>query len=439
VTCAGAGELDASAIDAWLDAHRTELFDLLSELVATRSDVSPPIGREAGCQKVVEAAYRQVGLEVDVFDPADVPALLDHPLTVRTWDGMDRPLVGRPDVVGTLRGGGGGRSLLVSSHVDTVPAIAEEWASGSPFSGRVVDRRLYGRGSWDTKWGIAAGLFTARCVKELGLRLRGDLIVESVVDEEFGGSHGTLAARLRGHNADVAINCEPTSLVVGTAHRGGGEWRITVRGDERGLAFGEERSASAVQKLASTIRAIWEWNEYRNRTRIPNPEFADSGDLPACIMQVTGGGHGYGDVTGAPAECSLLVWVEEEPGVDEAQHRAAFTSGVNDRLRADAAFDDGVFPAYQPTIRYLPGSSADLPADFTAALSQAFTSTGHAPRYGGVPLAADTYVFNLYAATPAITLGPRGGNAHAADEFVELDDVVDLVRVLTRTAVAWCA
>ena len=54
------------------------------------------------------------------------------------------------------------------------------------------------------------------------------------------------------------------------------------------------------------------------------------------------------------------------------------------------------------------------------------------------PFAADTYVFNLYSPTPAITLGPRGGNAHAADEYVLVDDVVDLVRIYARAIFAWC-
>lgn len=428
-----------AAIDTWVGEHRDELVDFLRLLVRSRTDIRPPSGSEAECQKLVENAYRGAGLDVDVFEIDSVSGLRTHPLFFDTWDGEKRPLRGRPDVVGTWHGRGGGRSLLISCHVDTVSADPEEWTSGPPFSARVRDGRLYGRGSWDTKWGIAAGLCAARCLRELGLELRGDLILESVTDEEFGGSHGALASRLRGHNAEVAINCEPTSMIVGVAHRGGGEWRVTVRGDERGLAFGEERETSAVLKLAATIRAIIDWNEDRNRSRVDaSSEFADL-ELPAVIMQVTGGGSSYGEVTGAPAACDLLVWVEEEPGVDAAQHRSSFVDGVNARLSSDPVFADGRLPEYRPTIRYLPGSRADLPLAFSEALTEAFSSVGSDPVLGGVPLAADTYVFNLYADTPAITLGPRGGNAHAADEYVEIDDVVDLVRVFARTALSWCA
>lgn len=439
MTSAGVGKGVVEAVGEWTTEHRGELAAFLSKLVQTRSDVRPPVAVEGECQRVVEGAFRDAGLEVDVFELGEVPGLLEHPLTMAKWDGMERPLGGRPDVVGSLRGKGGGRSLLISCHVDTVGANEKEWGAEGPFSGREAGGRLYGRGSWDTKWGIAAGLYAARCIVELGLRPRGSLIVESVVDEEFGGSHGVLASRLRGHNAEVAINCEPTGMVVGTAHRGGGEWRVTVRGDDRGLAFGEERESSAVVKLAATIEAITEWNEERNRGRTPAAGFEECAELPAYIMQVGGGGCSYGEVTGAPPECSLLVWAEEEPGVSEAEHRSSFVGGVNERLKGHRAFRDGVLPEYRPTIRYLPGSRAQLPDGFLGALAGSFGSCGLEFRAGGVPLAADTYVFNLYAGTPAVTLGPRGGNAHAADEYVELGDVAELVKVFVLTALAWCA
>jgi acetylornithine deacetylase len=426
------------AVADWTTEHRAELVAFLSELVQTRSDVRPPVASEGECQRVVERAFRRAGLEVDVFELDQVPELLAHPLTMTRWDGMERPLSGRPDVVGRLSGTGGGRSLLISCHVDTVGASKKEWGAEGPFSGREAGGRLFGRGSWDTKWGIAAGLYAARCLVELGLRPRGDVIVESVVDEEFGGSHGVLASRLRGHSADVAINCEPTGMVVGTAHRGGGEWRVTVRGEDRGLAFGEERQSSAVVKLAATIEAITEWNNERNQRRTPGAGFEQCAQLPAYIMQVAGGGCSYGEVTGAPAECSLLVWAEEEPGVSETEHRSSFVGGVYERLKGHRAFSDGVLPECRPTIRYLPGSRAELPDGFLSALAGAFSSCGLEFKSGGVPLAADTYVFNLYAGIPAVTLGPRGGNAHAANEYVELDDVVALVKVFVLTALAWC-
>ena len=158
-------------IDDWVAAHRGEELDFLSQLVQTPSEVTPPLGGEAACQALVERAYRAAGASVDTFSPLDVPGLKEHPAYNPIWDRAPRSLEGRPVVVGVFRGSGGGRSLLFSAHVDTVPAgDARDWKAAAPFSGVILDGKLYGRGSWDTKWGIAVGLFAARCVQ--GVRRR---------------------------------------------------------------------------------------------------------------------------------------------------------------------------------------------------------------------------------------------------------------------------
>ncbi|HEU0113784.1 MAG TPA: M20/M25/M40 family metallo-hydrolase [Thermomicrobiales bacterium] len=423
-------------IDAWVDQHQDALLGFLAELVRTPSVTRPPTASEAACQRLVAAAYRDAGAEVDVFSPADVPGLREHPLFFGTWDGMPRPMTDRPDVVGVFRGSGGGKSLLLSTHVDTVAEGSEPWREAGPFSGEIHDGKLYGRGSWDTKWGIAVGLSAVNCVKALGLPLRGDVTLESVVDEEFGGSHGVLAARLRGYNADFAINSEPTSMIVAPAHRGGGEWRITVKGDA-GMDFGDRELTNPVYKLARVIDAIRAFDVARNRNPQPPPFFENDPALPSYTMQIGGGGDTYAEAAGIPPECYLLAWIEEFPGVSRNEHVARFTGFVNDFLAHDPDFD-GVYPDYTPTIRYLPGSSVDPAHPFFDALAAAYRGAGKAYRLGGAPFAADTYVFNLASPTPAITLGPGGGNAHGADEHVLVADVVDLVRIYARAILAWC-
>jgi acetylornithine deacetylase len=425
-----------TAIDAWINSRREELVALMAHLVQTQSQVRPPAGSELECQRLVEAEFRRAGAEVDVFTPTDVPGLRNHPLFFGTWDGMARTFDDRPNVVGTFRGTGGGRSLLLSTHIDTVGPEPLPWSVAEPFGGEVKDGKLYGRGSWDTKWGIAVGLFAASCIRELRIPIRGDVLLESVVDEEFGGSHGVLAARLRGYNADIAINSEPTAMVAAAAHRGGGEWRITVRGDA-GLAFGDRLLSNSVYKLSRLIDGIRDFDMHRN-SEGPVPALFESDPLlPSYILQVSGGGTTYADAAGVPAECSLIVWVEEFPGVDEATHTAHLTSHLNGYLERDHDFD-GVYPEYRKTVRYLPGSGIDPSHEFFGILGDAFSSIGREFRIAGAPFAADTYVFNLYSSTPALTLGPRGGNAHGADEFVVIEDVVDLTRIYARAMVAWC-
>lgn len=425
-------------IDAWIQAYQDELLEFLSHLVQIPSEVKPPVGNERACQKFVEQAYGAACERVDVFDPISVPGLREHPLYRGEWDGMPRSLENRPVVVGVMPGSGGGRSLLLSAHVDTVGAgDPREWKESTPFSGVIQDGRLYGRGAWDTKWGIAVGLYAARCVRECAISLRGDVILESVSDEEFGGSHGTLASRLRGYNADAAINAEPTSMVTAPAHRGGTAWKIVVRG-EQGRGFSGQVLANPVEKLVRVIQALREYDQQRAPMDHPPRFYEKDPSLPTYIQQINGGGSTLAESIGAPPECSISIWTEEHPGTGEEAHTRAMIGFINDFLARDPGFD-GVFPEYRQQFRFVHGSQMDPAHPIFAALEQGFHSSGLPYQVEGAKFACDTYVFNLFSPTPALTLGPRGGNAHAADEYVSVQDVIDLTRVYARVIADWCA
>jgi acetylornithine deacetylase len=424
-------------IDDWIASHRDEELAFLSTLVKTPSEVVPPVGGEAACQALVANGYRAAGAGVDVFSPIDVPGLREHPAYHGEWDGVPRSLEGRPVVVGVFRGTGGGRSILFSAHVDTVPGgDPKNWKEAGPFSGMIKDGNLFGRGSWDTKWGIAAGLYAARCARACASGLRGDILLESVTDEEFGGSHGTLASRLRGYNSDIAINAEPTNMITAPVHRGGTAWKLTLKGDP-GRGFAGQKITNPVLKLARVIEAVQAYDRARSPFSNPPRFYESDPGLPTYIQQVTGGGTTLAESIGSPAECTLSLWTEEHPGMDEETHRRNFISFINAYLDRDAEFD-GVYPEYLQQFRFIPGSEIDPAHPFFESLERSFRSAGIAYRVGGAMFACDTYVFNLYSPTPALTLGPRGGNAHAADEFVLVEDVIDLTRVYARAILDWC-
>jgi acetylornithine deacetylase len=425
-----------SAIDDWVAGHRAEIVESLADLVAIPSVSRPPVADEAACQKAVERMLRTVDAEVDVFDPIDVEGLRTHPLYLPTWDGTPRSLEGRPNVVGRFRGSGGGRSIVLSTHIDTVAADESQWTESRPFLPAVRAGRLYGRGSWDAKWGIPVGLAAVRCLRDTGTRLAGDVIVESVVDEEFGGSHGTLAARLRGYEADIAIVSEPTGMVPALTHRAGGEWRITVRGDG-GLAFDDKPLVNPVFAMARVVDAIRAFDTRRNERPSPQPLYTEDPLLPAYITQIAGGGTTYGEATGVPSECHIFAWIEEYPATTREEHIEGFVDGVLKALADDPLYEAAP-PIFTPTIRCMEGSEIAADHPFLDHLAHAFQATGVQFAPGGAPFAADTYVFNCYSTTPALTLGPRGGNAHGPDEFVELEDLFVLVRILARSLATWC-
>jgi acetylornithine deacetylase len=136
-----------------------------------------------------------------------VPGIHDH---VIFRGGRD--YTGRPNVGARKPGTGGGRSLLLSGHIDTVPKGTQPWTR-DPFGGEVENNRLFGRGSNDMKAGVAMNMFVVEALSRLNLSLSGDLLFETVVDEEFGGVNGTLAGRLRGFNADATGKSDCSRIV----------------------------------------------------------------------------------------------------------------------------------------------------------------------------------------------------------------------------------
>ena len=193
---------------------RRELIELLQRLVQADSVNTPPNGREATAQRVLEEFYRSKAVEVDVYATEFVRE------SGHRYARPERNLHDRKNLSVRLNGTGRGRSLLLNGHIDTVPPGRGNW-SVSPWSGCLRASRMYGLGSFDMKAGIAAQAAVVAALRTAGMKLQGDLMAESVVDEEWGGGSGTLAARLRTEGADACVVSEGTQFQVLRATRGG--------------------------------------------------------------------------------------------------------------------------------------------------------------------------------------------------------------------------
>src|SRR5271165_3277266 len=186
---------------------RAEIKRLVQELVRTDSVAAPPDGNETPAQRVLQSFLRQHGVKTDLYDTAFLHQA-DHPLLRR-----NRNYHGRKNLSAHIAGAGRGKSLLLSGHMDTVPAGHGAW-TGSPWSGRARSGRIHGLGSFDMKGGLAANAAVICALARAGIRPSGDLRFESVVDEEWGGGGGTIAARLRDGGADACVIPEGTQLEI---------------------------------------------------------------------------------------------------------------------------------------------------------------------------------------------------------------------------------
>jgi acetylornithine deacetylase len=399
----------AEAAAEWLAAHAGDLVELTRALVAHRSENRPPRGEEAACQAFGARYLGDLGLEPDVFQPDEVAGATGHPAW---WPGRD--YAGRPNVVARLRGGGGGRSLLFSGHVDVVPAHGE--GTHSYWDGEIDDGRLFGRGALDMKGGVACYLHALRCVIECGLAPAGDVIVETTVDEEFGGANGTLASRLRGYNADGAVLAEPTGLAVCHATRGGIQYRLHAHGGKGGMDFGGGSEASALVTLAQAAAAL----------------AAAEPDRGAPIYQFllhSGEQLPWGTAEGTPTDGVLEFWAEILPGTTREMLEEELRGTVG---RATAG---GTPLAWEQRTRFLAALAGDPAAPIVAAMRAALP---HRPAPTTAPFACDAFIFGNHSPTPIVVCGPGGGNPHAPDEYVNVSDLRVLAAAYVRLIGDWC-
>lgn len=415
----------------YVDAHWDRLAQITRDLVQRPSENTPPTGAEGECQQYLATALRGMGWETALYLPDEVPGVAEHPLY---WRGRD--YTGRPNLGARREGLGGGRSLVLSGHIDTVPRGTQDWTR-DPFGGEIQGNRLYGRGSVDMKAGAATNLFVAEAIQKLGLRLRGDLVLETVVDEEFGGVNGTLAGRLAGYNGDAAVISEPTSLRICPAQRGGRNVFLTFRA-AGGILGGARPGAGVIDQLTRFLAALPAFAASRRAAAPAHEYYGGSADpVPVSIGKIFTSPWGFGEPMTNPESCRVEMSWQAMPGETLEKVDAQFMAWFEELL-ADAP---GVFctrPLIEYPIRWLPGSAIGRDEPLITELSAAAASAlGTSPPVTGMEGPCDMYVFHL-AGIPAVLWGARGGNIHAADEYVELDSVSAAAKALLLFVCRWC-
>jgi acetylornithine deacetylase len=417
-------------VAAEVERRRDAIIAFAADLVRIPSETHPPGGDEGPVQRVIETRMRGIGLDVDVFEPWSVPGAVDHP---GWWPGLEYD--DRPNVVGVWEGSGGGRSLILNGHCDVVPAGPRELWTHDPYGGVIADGRLYGRGAADQKGGIAAMITAVEIVRDLGLTTRGDVIVESVVNEELGGYNGTLSCCVKGYLADAAIVTEPTQLEVVAATKGGQTYKATVPGVNAHHAWWWQ-GVSAFDKAIIVKQALQRWEELRAEELADSLYFSDKARRPRPALADTIWYIGAGDpnLMASPASAELHFWVDVLPEDDREEMLQRFERHVIDFTAQDSFLAE--HPPLLERAIMRPFDGVAVPADHPviASLVEGHrAATGTTPEITGFDAATDSMIFNLYTDTAAIVYGPTGGGAHAPNEFVEIDGLVACTTALALT------
>ncbi len=325
---------------------------------------------------------------------------------------------GRPSIVGIARGAGGGRSLMFNGHIDTVSIGSYD---GDALDPAVRDGRLYGRGSFDMKGGMAAMMVAAARARARGVR--GDILVACVADEEHA-SFGTaeVAARFR---TDAAIVTEPSHLELTVAHRGFVWFDVTVHG----RAAHGSRPELGIDAIAKAGKFLVALEDYDGRLRAhPSHALLKSGSVHASLIR---GGE---EISSYPAECRISLERRTIPG-ETPETVAAELRAIIDGIAAA----DPDFRASLSTGLSRPPFEVAETEPVVAALDRAAAGRlGHAPVRRGEPFWTDCAILQG-AGIPCVMFGADGGGAHAATEWTDIRSVEALADILTETAITFCA
>ena len=413
-----------------VDSLHDALIATTQELVRIPSVNHPPTGDEYACQMAVVENLRDMGLEASAYSLDEVPGLKDHPTY---FPGRDYS--NRPNVTAKRKGAGSGRSLVLSGHIDTVPLGTKSWHH-DPFGAEIEDGKLFGLGAFDMKAGVATNLGVLRVFQELQIPLKGDLIFESVVDEEFGGVNGTIAGRLHGETGDGYVISEPTALAICNGGRGGQVAHITLEGPE-GIIFEGEEPGHAVRNLVHFLKWVDIYRQ-RRREELPGWQPGPLDPIPLWVTKISAGGWGWNVPITIPADVKVELYMQLMPGETEDQVRGSLFD-LLDEMVADKPNDFNKPPRVEFPIRFMPGSEIPVTSPLIQKLNRcALEVYGRYLEVRPLPAPSDLYMLHLDFHAPAIHFGVRGGGAHAADEFIVLEDLASITKTLALLALDWC-
>ena len=429
-----ASTMSTTAIEArrMLAPFRAEIIELLQSLVSTNSVAIPPNGLETEAQRVLQKFLRRHNVAAEIYEVTFLENA-EHPYLRR-----DRKYSGRHNLIARLSGTGGGRSLMLSGHIDTVPVGNDGWTD-NPWSGVLRDGRVYGRGSYDMKGGLVAAFATIVALRNSGLRLKGNLFCESVIDEESGGGGGTLAGRLRGDIADACIIPEPTELTIFRASRGGYIVDIEVHAGDADNCFSRDEVVSPALPLARMLGWIEEWVERRRKIAIAEVYSGFKDPAPVQVLAVEAGSFDPQLPLTVPLKARVRVYFQFLPGEEVMTVLDEIKSSFSAFCRNDRFFYNNA-PEWKALFDP-PLLGHELPADheLTLALSRHASSiTGKPALVTGAGYPCDAFLNQQYFGMPTLIFGPCGAAAHHANEYVDVDSVLQTAEILLATTLEWC-
>ncbi len=402
----------------------------------------------------------------DDGDESEVQTLLANKMKDDGFDLVEMlafdPKKRRPNVVGIMNGAGGGKSLIFNGHCDVVPVMFPERWKRPPFEPYEEDGCIYGRGTADMKSGIAGAYFAMKALRDLGIKVKGDVMLHSVVAEESQGAETLGSAKVveSGYKADFAICCEPSDLEIHIASSALFLFKITVEGKGvhisarnrmlfpqcGGLSSGDDVAVDAFRKSLPIV-------DYIHRLEVTlNHRYRDNvlgaGGIPVHDKQGVGvftinpseirGGEYIGTVP-SKMEYTYGIWypdrlVSRDELIKEIREGVAAIASTDDWLKAHQPIVEA------PVIQDWPGFRLDLENEGVVTLRKSADETlGQSAVISGFKAVCDAYYLNNLG-IPTVILGPGSvsNNVHGDNEYVNVNDLIKATKIYAAFILDWC-
>ena len=420
---------------AQIAAREDVLVELLRALIGfdtTTHLVGSPVRDEAALQAFLAERLRGAGAEVDLWEP-EVGPLAGHPMIPAGFS-----FAGRPQLAARFRGSGGGRTLLLNGHIDVVSIEPEAAWLYAPFSAAVIEGAVHGRGACDMKGGVACMVFAAETLALLGIGLAGDLIVNTVSEEESTGAGGLAMARVL--EADGAIVPEPSGLDVWVACRGSLLPTITVEGRSGHAGIAQSPPAlggavNAIEKMGIVLDAIAALRQ-QWATRPTHPFLSPADCVPTIV-------HGGEWIVSYPASCRLDCHIEYLPDqADENGWGSLVAQEFTDSLQRFAARDPWLAehpPRIDWNVGGVPPAEVDVDDPLVQISLAATRDIGRPGKLGGLDNWHDGATLIVEGGIRSICLGPGDISlAHTSREHVPIVDLVACCQAIAVAAIRYC-
>ncbi len=406
--------------------NSAEMIRTLQELIAIPS-VTGTVA-ESRAQYWLADHLKSSGFETDLWS-IDLPETLADP----QFPGLEAPREEAWGLVGSWGNSAAGPTLVLNGHIDVVPAgDLSQWENGNPFSGHIDNDVVYGRGACDMKAGLICNLYAVKAIQAAGIKLKGRVLLESVVSEEDGGL-GTFATLRRGYRGNAAIITEPTEMQLIPACAGALTFRLKLKGRAAHASMRRE-GVSTIEKWWQIWQALEKLETSRNKSGDPlMSRFELPYPLSIGILQAGNWPSSVPDEL--VAEGRLGVALGEEP----QQARQAMEEAL-----AEACRQDEWLREHPVEIEWFGGQFASGQLEVTHPLVDLVKQThqqlhGDLPTIHGAPYGSDLRLMTGLGQIPTLHYGPGSvKQAHTPNEYVPIEEIIKTTQTLIAVILQFC-